>query len=49
MVIPKAIATESQTALMSIGELEFELKDVNTVDADVFTELTGYPSLRGAA
>ena len=49
MVIPEAMETESETASMSIGELEFELEAISVADADGFTELTGYPSLRGAA
>jgi pyrimidine deaminase RibD-like protein len=49
MVIPEPIETESETASMSIGEVEFELEEMEVVDAGGFTELTGYPSLRGAA
>lgn len=49
LVIPKRIWSARHSGLMSIGELEFELKDVSTTEAGLFTELTGYPSLRGAA
>ena len=49
LVIPKRMWSERGMRLMSIGELEFELKDVSITEADRFTELTGYPSLRGAA
>jgi pyrimidine deaminase RibD-like protein len=49
LVVPKRMWSESRMGLMSIGELEFELKDVSITEADLFTELTGYPSLRGAA
>jgi diaminohydroxyphosphoribosylaminopyrimidine deaminase/5-amino-6-(5-phosphoribosylamino)uracil reductase len=34
---------------MTIGGLEFELEDVNVIESGGFTELTGYPTMRGAA
>jgi len=49
LVVPKRMWSELRMGLMSIGELEFELKDVSITEADLFSELTGYPSLRGAA
>ena len=49
MVIPKVLDSESDTTLMSIGDLEFGLEEPSSVENAGFTELTGYPSVRGAA
>src|SRR5262245_27102918 len=48
LVVP-GLKGQDLTAYLAFEDLEFDLEDVKIVEADRYTEFTGYPSLRGVA
>jgi pyrimidine deaminase RibD-like protein len=49
LVIPGPISAQLPGTPWSFGDIEFDLEDVSITEADGFTELTGYPSVREVA
>jgi diaminohydroxyphosphoribosylaminopyrimidine deaminase/5-amino-6-(5-phosphoribosylamino)uracil reductase len=49
LAIPGSISEQGLATQWAFGDIEFDLEDVSASEADGFTELTGYPSLRGVA
>lgn len=49
LAIPGSLSDQSLSAQWAFGEIEFDLEDVSVTEAAAYTELTGYPSLRGVA
>jgi hypothetical protein len=51
-LIDKLTIVSEQTGIepqMTIGGLDFEMEDVSLIESERFTEMTGYPTMRGAA
>lgn len=49
LAIPGSISGQGLATQWAFGDVEFDLEDVTVSRAGGFTELTGYPSLRGVA
>ena len=49
LVVPGARAQERRSTQLAFDDLEFDLEEVSVVEADQYTEFTGYPSVRGVA
>ena len=49
LVVPGLKGQDRTAAYLAFEDLEFDLEDVSIVEADRYTEFTGYPSFRGVA
>jgi len=49
LVVPGLKGQDRTAAYLAFEDLEFDLEDVSLVEADRYTEFTGYPSFRGVA
>jgi diaminohydroxyphosphoribosylaminopyrimidine deaminase/5-amino-6-(5-phosphoribosylamino)uracil reductase len=49
LAIPSSTHEHGFATLWALGDIEFDIEDVTVSEAGGFTELTGYPSLRGVA
>ncbi|HSO75695.1 MAG TPA: bifunctional diaminohydroxyphosphoribosylaminopyrimidine deaminase/5-amino-6-(5-phosphoribosylamino)uracil reductase RibD [Blastocatellia bacterium] len=49
LAIPDLTREQGFAAQWAYGDIEFDIEDTTVTEADDFTELTGYPSLRGVA
>jgi pyrimidine deaminase RibD-like protein len=49
LLIPGPLPEQRSATNWSFGDIEFDLEDVSITEADGFTELTGYPSVREVA
>jgi hypothetical protein len=49
LVVPGLKSPEGRPTQLAFEDLEFDLEEVSVVEADRYTEFTGYPSLRGVA
>jgi pyrimidine deaminase RibD-like protein len=49
LLIPGPFPEQRTATHWSFGDIEFDLEDVSMAEADGFTELTGYPSVREVA
>lgn len=49
LLIPGPFPEQRTATHWSFGDIEFDLEDVSTTEADGFTEVTGYPSVREVA
>lgn len=49
LVVPGLKGEDRPAAYLAFEDLEFDLEDVSVVEADLYTEFTGYPSFRGVA
>ena len=49
LVVPGLKGEDQPAAYLAFEDLEFDLEDVSVVEADRYTEFTGYPSFRGVA
>ena len=49
LVVPGLKGRDRTAAYLAFEDLEFDLEDVKIVEADRYTEFTGYPSFRGVA
>jgi diaminohydroxyphosphoribosylaminopyrimidine deaminase/5-amino-6-(5-phosphoribosylamino)uracil reductase len=49
LIVPRSVKEQRLGIQWSLGDIEFDLEDVSTTEAEGFTELTGYPSSRAVA
>jgi hypothetical protein len=49
LAIPGSTHEQGFATTWAYGDIEFDIDEVTVTEAGGFTELTGYPSLRGAA
>jgi pyrimidine deaminase RibD-like protein len=49
LAIPGFEGEQALTTQWSFGNIEFDLEDISATETDGYSELTGYPSLRGVA
>jgi pyrimidine deaminase RibD-like protein len=49
LIVPRSVKEQRLGIQWSLGDIEFDLEDVSTKEAEGFTELTGYPSSRSVA
>jgi len=49
LVVPGLKGQERTAAYLAFEDLEFDLEEVSVVEAERYTEFTGYPSFRGVA
>ena len=49
LAIPRFEGGQALTTQWAFGNIEFDLEDISATETDGYSELTGYPSLRGVA
>jgi hypothetical protein len=49
LAIPGFEGEQALTTQWTFGNIEFDLDDISVTETDGYSELTGYPSLRGVA